>query len=66
MFEREHSNLTERDNLVENLPTQRRFFFFFRKPSESIDAIGSVTEGVFALENQFMNKYYFTKSHLLF
>ena len=65
MFEREHSNLTERDNLLENLPTQGRFFFF-RKPNESIDAIGSVTEGVFALENKFMNKYYFTKSHLLF
>ena len=36
------SDLTERANLVENLPTRGRFY---RKPDEDIHATGTVSEG---------------------
>ena len=42
IWKSQNSVLTERGNLVENLPTRWRLF---RKPSENIDATGSITEG---------------------
>ena len=44
IWKSQNSVLTERGNLMENLPTRWRFFF--RKPTENIDATGSVTWGV--------------------